>query len=75
MLKRKVESGMYNSVDDAIATALCLLDDWDEMQDSWDAEEIRKMIQEGLDSGPALPGREVFARLRERADEQLRQER
>jgi Arc/MetJ-type ribon-helix-helix transcriptional regulator len=75
MLKRKVESGMYNSVDDASATALCLLDDWDEMQDSWDAEEIRKMIQEGLDSGPALPGREVFARLRERADEQLRQER
>ena len=72
MLKRKVEAGMYNSVDDAIATALCLLDDWDEIQDSWwGTEEIRKMVQEGLDSGPPIPGEEVFARLRERAARRL----
>ena len=55
MLKQKVEAGLYHSVDDAIATALCLLDDWDAEEDTRDVEETRKMIQEAYDSGPAEP--------------------
>jgi Arc/MetJ-type ribon-helix-helix transcriptional regulator len=73
-LKRIVGKGNYDSPDQAIVHAINLLEYWDELQEA-QVEEHLKLIQEAYDSGPALPGNEVFARLRERAEEELRQER
>ena len=71
MLKRQVEAGMYNSVNEAIVVALWMLDDWHKMQEMR-TEELRKEIQKGLDSGPATPldFEEVKAQGRKRLAEE-----
>lgn len=35
-------------------------------------QQLREQIQEGIDSGPSIPGEEVFARLELRAQELAR---
>jgi antitoxin ParD1/3/4 len=66
LIRRKVESGLYNSAGEVVRDALQLLYDRDRLREIKIAE-LRKEIQKGLDSGPSIPGDEVFARIREKA--------
>lgn len=54
LVKRKVESGSYNSVNELIQEALWLLEARDRLREM-NLAELRKEIQHGLDSGPATP--------------------
>ena len=52
MLNRKMASGFYPSASDAIAWALLVVDDCETWEDeNTDVEELRRFIQEGVDSG------------------------
>ncbi len=54
LVRRKVESGLYNSASEVVRDALRLLDDRDRFREM-KIEELRKEIQKGLDSGPSKP--------------------
>ncbi len=73
LVRRKVESGLYNSASEVVRDALRLLDDRDRFREM-KIEELRKEIQKGLDSGPSIPGDEVFARIRENAKKRERRD-
>ena len=53
-VKSKVESGFYNSASEVMREALRLLEERDQLRDLR-LEELRREIQEGIDSGPATP--------------------
>jgi antitoxin ParD1/3/4 len=73
LVRQKVESGAYYSAGEVIVEALWLLDARDRLREI-KLQELRKEIQIGLDSGPAIPGDQVFARLREKARKRLSQQ-
>jgi antitoxin ParD1/3/4 len=55
-MEAAVRSGRHTSIEDAARAAI---DGW------WgDAEEVRRLVQEGADSGPSLGAETVFAELR-----------
>ncbi len=54
LVRRKVESGIYNSVNELMQEALWLLEARDRLREM-NLAELRKEIQQGLDSGPATP--------------------
>ena len=66
LIKQKVKSGEYGSPDEVIGAALKLLEQHDKKLAA-----LRQDIQEGLDSGPPLPGEQVMADLYHKATEQL----
>ena len=49
-VKQKVESGLYSSASEVVRDALRLLDEKEKK-----LADLRQAIQEGLDSGPAVP--------------------
>lgn len=65
MLRAAVESGDYASTSEVIRDALRM---WKTREEAMArrTEELRRLWQEGLDSGPAVDGPETFARLRQR---------
>ena len=67
MLNRKLASGFYTSASDAVAWALLVVDDCETWEDeNTDVEELRRLIQEGVESGLSnVSGKEFFAQLRE----------
>ncbi len=67
LIRRKVESGLYNSASEVVRDALRLLDDRDRFREM-KIDELRKEIQKGLGSGPSIPGdfEAIKARGRER---------
>ena len=76
LIRRKVESGLYNSAGEVVRDALQLLYDRDRLREIKIAE-LRKEIQKGLDSGPSKPvdfeavkarGRERLARQETKQD-------
>lgn len=76
-IRRKVESGMYSSADDVLASALALLDERD---DDLEAElsDMREKVRTGLEeskAGLAVPASEVFDELRRRNAEIVRERR
>ena len=56
-----VESGLFDSPDKAIDMALRLLSEHNQKLTA-----LREEVQKGLDSGPSIPGEQVFAELREK---------
>ncbi|RAZ88148.1 type II toxin-antitoxin system ParD family antitoxin [Mesorhizobium hawassense] len=58
-----VAAGEYASASEVIRDALRL---WKERRDllGYTVEELRKLVQEGIDSGPALDGPSVIERAR-----------
>ena len=73
LVRNKVEFGLYNYASEVVREALRLLEERDHLKEIR-LDELRKEIQIGLDSGPAIPGEEVFRRIRERARERLSQQ-
>jgi antitoxin ParD1/3/4 len=57
-----VGSGRYASVDDVVSEALRLLKEHEPPR-ALDLETLRRLWQEGIDSGGYKPAEEVFARL------------
>jgi len=55
-------AGAYRSLSDLLDD---LLDERELIHngDGWDQDELRRLIQEGADSGPGIPAEEVFSRL------------
>jgi antitoxin ParD1/3/4 len=64
-LRAAVEGGDYGSVSEVVRDALR---DWRLRRkiETLETEELRRLVQEGIDSGPGLKADAVFARLRER---------
>jgi antitoxin ParD1/3/4 len=64
-LRAAVEGGDYGSVSEVVRDALR---DWRLRRkiETLETEELRRLVQQGIDSGPDLDGGKVFARLRAR---------
>ena len=64
-LRAAVEQGEYGSVSEVVRDALR---DWRLRRkvEAIEIEELRRLVQEGIDSGPGLDAEGVFARLRAR---------
>ena len=70
LVRRKVESGLYNSASEVVREALRLLEEHDRIKEM-KLEELRKEIQKGIDSldrgeGTAFDVDDVIKRGRER---------
>ena len=70
LVRRKVESGLYNSASEVVREALRLLEEHDRIKEM-KLEELRKEIQKGIDSldrgeGTAFDANDVIKRGRER---------
>lgn len=70
IVKRKVDSGLYNSSSEVVREAIRLLDERDRYQEM-KLEALRHEIQLGLDSGEARPV--DFEDIKKRGRERLRQ--
>jgi len=64
-MRAAVEGGDYGSVSEVVRDALR---DWRLRRkiETLETEELRRLVQEGINSGPGLDAEEVFARLRAR---------
>ena len=67
-----VEAGEYASVAEAIDDALR---EWKERRENhgYTIAELRRLIQEGIDSGPGMDGPTFMAQMRERIDAKIRE--
>jgi len=54
MVKKLVKSGRYNSASEVVRDGLRLLEDREQLREM-KFRELRKLIQEGRDSGPGAP--------------------
>ncbi len=75
MVRKKVESGLYNSSSEVIREALRLLEEEDMLRE-WRLDKLRAEIRKGIESGPAGPldMEEIITRGRERLAQQLKEE-
>ena len=66
-IREAVESGDYATTSEVIRDAVR---DWHLKRrvEAMDLEDLRQLVQEGIDSGPSIPAEEVFARLKARFD-------
>jgi len=64
-VRAAVEGGDYGSVSEVVRDALR---DWRLRRkiETLETEELRRLVQEGVDSGPSMEADAVFARLRAR---------
>jgi antitoxin ParD1/3/4 len=62
-IRAAVANGDYASESEVVEDALRIWKD-ERPGDEMDIEEIRRLVQEGIDSGPSVDGEEVFARLK-----------
>jgi len=67
-LRTAVKSGEYASSSEVIREALR---DWKLKRkvESLEIDELRRLVQEGIDSGPSIDGQLVFSRLRKKYSE------
>lgn len=61
-IKQQLESGRYTSASEVVREGLRLLEEREE-QRATRLEKIRLQLQEGIDSGEAIPADTVFDRL------------
>jgi putative addiction module CopG family antidote len=66
LIDRLVASGLFDSPDHVIDTALRYLDEHQQK-----LADLKKEIQRGYDSGSSIPGEKVFAELRQKAIEDI----
>jgi antitoxin ParD1/3/4 len=66
MVRRKVESGLYTSASEVVREALRLMEEKDQLRTTR-LEQLRKDIQEGLNSGAATPWDPAEAKRQGRA--------
>jgi antitoxin ParD1/3/4 len=63
LMRTVVEAGEYASTSEVVREALR---DWEYRRKQRDQaiEELRRLIQEGIDSGPSVDGEQLFERLK-----------
>ncbi len=66
LIDQLVESGLFDSPDQVIDAALRLLAGRNQK-----LADLKEDIQKGFDSGPSIPGEQVFAELRRKALEDI----
>ena len=66
LVQRLVDSGRYNSRSEVVRDGLRLLEEQEQVR-QWKLQELRRLIQEGIDSGEAEPW-DVEAFLKEAHD-------
>lgn len=64
LIDDRVRSGKYQSPEDVVAAAVASLEQQEQLGD-FEPGEMERLIEEGVNSGPALDGEQVFAELRE----------
>ena len=62
-IRNQVDSGRYNNVSEVVRAGLRLLEDT-EAQQAVRLAALQADIAKGLNSGPAIPAKEVFDRLK-----------
>ncbi|MBZ0256688.1 type II toxin-antitoxin system ParD family antitoxin [bacterium] len=72
-LREAVESGEYASSSEVVREALR---DWKLKRkfESLELDELRRLIQDGINSGPSLDAENIFARLRKKYADMLPKE-
>jgi antitoxin ParD1/3/4 len=62
-IREAVDSGDYATTSEVIRDAVR---DWrlKRRVEAMDLDDLRRLVQEGIDSGPSIPAEEVFAKLR-----------
>jgi antitoxin ParD1/3/4 len=62
-IREAVDSGDYATTSEVIRDAVR---DWRRKRrvEAMDMDELRRLVQEGIDSGPSIPAEEVFAKLK-----------
>lgn len=62
-IREAVDSGEYATTSEVIRDAVR---DWrlKRRVEAMDLEDLRQLVQEGIDSGPSIPAEEVFARMK-----------
>ena len=66
LLEEAVAAGEFASADEVVEEALR---DWKERRDNfgYTIAELRRLVQEGIDSGPSLHGPDVMERIKAKA--------
>lgn len=70
-IRRSVDAGQYASSSEAIREAVREWQERKELLFGYSIEDLRALVQEGIDSGPSIPADEVFAGIREKVRAQL----
>jgi antitoxin ParD1/3/4 len=62
-IREAVDSGDYATTSEVIRDAVR---DWrlKRRVEAMDLDDLRRLVQEGIDSGPSIPAEEVFAKLK-----------
>ena len=66
-IRSQVDGGRYASASEVVRDALRLLEEQEKIR-ALKLQELRQLIEVGINSGPAKPAKQVFAELRKRID-------
>jgi antitoxin ParD1/3/4 len=66
-IRSQVDGGRYASASEVVRDALRLLEEQEKIR-ALKLQELRQLIQDGINSGPAKPAKQVFTELRKRID-------
>ena len=66
-IRSHVDGGRYASASEVVRDALRLLEEQEKIK-ALKLQELRQLIQDGINSGPAKPAKQVFTELRKRID-------
>ena len=66
-IRTQVDGGRYASASEVVRDALRLLEER-EKPTALKLQELRQLIEDGINSGPAKPAKQVFTELRKRID-------
>lgn len=67
-IKRQLETGRYASASEVVRDALRLLEEQAQLR-AMRLDELKRLVEEGSNSGPGIPAQKVFAELRRRIGE------
>ena len=66
-IRSQVDGGRYASASEVVRDALRLLEEQEKIK-TLKLQELRQLIQNGINSGPAKPAKQIFTELRKRID-------
>ena len=66
-IRTQVDGGRYASASEVVREALRLLEEQEKIT-ALKPQELRQLIEDGINSGPAKPAKQVFTELRKRVN-------